>query len=399
MRTTSFLAPELVVGLGLLLGGACSHDASSAPPSSSTKTSTGSADFDASAMIDPGTKGLVVTNAAGRRATFYDFDRIAYGTRPVHVFLMRNDEGRDVAILDLLPSCGCTRATVRYTDAKGEVHVGAHSGSPALVVPAGAAFELECAIDTTVEVQPNMDKLAQVRMRTDSSLVPYLTFELHMIVERTFRAVPAVLDLGRIPQGGGKSARTDVSTAVKGATARVVGLGGLDGPFTASVDASELGGERFWVVIVNAPSNLPLGPVRGALHLDTTGNDGTGKGGPLEIPVTGTVVQDIAPEPSMFAFGAFSVGEPKQAAIELTALVPGERFAFLGAEVRGTNADKLKLERTPHEPDEQGRATQWTIALTAPSDVAFGAFSGTVDIKTDHPRMPVVRVAYGGNAK
>lgn len=387
------LAPLLAIGAG-----ACSRDdARSAEGGGAVEADTEV--FDAKAMLNPGTKGLVVTNPFGNRPTYFSFEKVPYGANPKHSFFVRNDEGRDVTLLDVAPSCGCIEAIVRYTDAKGEVHAGARAGSPVLVVPAGATFELACSIDTTVEVQPNLQKLVLVRVRSDSPSVPYMTFELNLIVERTFRAVPGVLDLGRIAQSAGKSARTDVSTALKGVQAKILGLDAIEGPFTATVDASEMGDEPFWIVVATAPPNLPLGPVRGALRLSTSGEDGTGTGNAFEIPVTGTVVQDLVAEPSALAFGSYPVGTAKRAEIVLGTLVPGERFAFLGAEVEGDHVRKLALERTPRDPDEKGRAQSWSIALVAPSDLPFGQFAGVVTIKTDHPRVPSFRVPYSGNAK
>jgi Tol biopolymer transport system component len=70
-----------------------------------------------------------------------------------------------------------------------------------------------------------------------------------------------------------------------------------------AADGTEIGTEPVWIVAVNAPPGLPLGPVRGKVRLATTGTDGTGTGPPFDLEVRGTVVEDIVPSPGILAFG------------------------------------------------------------------------------------------------
>ena len=67
--------------------------------------------------------GLVVVDGFPKRPMYWDFDRVAYGTRVAHTFKLRNEEGRDVTILDVLPSCGCTQARVQFIHIKRLGHI------------------------------------------------------------------------------------------------------------------------------------------------------------------------------------------------------------------------------------------------------------------------------------
>jgi hypothetical protein len=383
----SFLA-----GPVLALAAACAPEDSSKPAPGAASNST---------LIDqltPGTRGLVVLNPFGNRPTFYDFDRVPYGAQPRHVFRIKNEAAQALTIHDLLESCGCLRATVQYKSASGEVVAGSRARSgPVIVVPAGQEFELVCAIDTSFVENMNLDKLAQVRMRSDSPDAPYLTFELHLIVERIFRAVPLVADLGLIPRSAGKSLRSDVSTETRGALAKITGVESVEGPFTATADATHVGDEPVWIVDVNAKPGLPLGPVRGKVRLGSTGLDGTGTGPPFDLEVLGTVVEDIVPSPSVFAFGTYARGTTRTCKVDLEALAPEQTFRCGSMRLTGDHADKLRIERTALQPKDDGSARVWQFELTAPTDVPIGAFAGTVEIVTDHPAAVTVRVPYNGN--
>lgn len=380
------------LGLGLVLSAACDRT----PPAPSTGTPAPANPL--LSQLTPGTSGLVVQNPFADRPTYFDFDRVPYGAQPRHAFRIKNDEGRALTIHDLLESCGCLRATVQYKDANGELVVGSRARSgPVLVVPAGQEFELVCAIDTSFVEHMNLDKLTQVRMRSDSPRAPYLTFELHLVVERIFRAVPLVADLGRIPQHAGKSLRSDVSTESPRSPAKITGVASIEGPFTATADATHIGEEPLWIVVVNAPPGLPLGPVRGKVRLASTSADGSGTGPPFDLEVRGTVVEDVVASPGVLAFGSYPVGTLRTCKIELEALAPEQTFRVGHITVRGDHADKLSLEKRAIAPRENGAARVWEIVLTAPTDVPFGTFAGVVELGTDHADTPTVRVPYSGS--
>lgn len=343
---------------------------------------------------------LTVLNPFGDRPTFFDLGRVPFGSKAEHVFRIRNDEGRTVTVHDLLPSCGCASARLTVAGKSGATVSGNAANHEADVeIPAGATAELAVAVDTAQVQVMNKDKLAQVRMRSDSRSSPYLTFEVHLIPERAMRAVPAEIELGQTPRSVGKSGQTTVSTEEGTSRAQVLGIESVEGPFTATADATEMGGQRVWTVVASANPGLETGPVSGKVVLSVSGDDGTGKGPAFEIQVRAQIAEDVVLLPPVFLFGTFPRGKGASKEAELVALVPGERVMVTGTSVAAMPegvAAEIAAEATPVEPDAEGRSQKWMIVLRASKKLAEATFSGTVTIVLDHPRVHEIRIPFSG---
>lgn len=347
----------------------------------------------------PGNGGLTVLNLVGGRPSF-DFGRVAYGAKVEHVFRIRNDDASPVTIRDLIASCGCATPRISYLGADGKRVDGAAGVSrPVITLPSGTTAELLVRVDTEHVQVMNQDKLASVRMRSDSISTPYLTFELYLVVERVMRAVPGTIELGQTPQGAGRSGRTDVSSDVPGSQARVRGIESIEGPFTATVDEAEIAGAPVWIVVATAKGDLPIGPVSGKVILSVTGEDGTGAGAPFAIPVSAQISPEIVLRPPVLAFGTIAKGTAARVEAELVTLVPGERVKVTGFEVRTTPegaARWIASEATPVDPVEDGSATKWVVVLQSWPKLEEPLFSGTIVLRTDHPKVSEIRAPFSG---
>jgi hypothetical protein len=344
--------------------------------------------------------GLTILDPVGPRPTFFDLGRVPFGRKAEHVFRIRNDEGRTVTVQDLLPSCGCASARLTVDGKPGVTVSGSAANHDAAIeIPAGAIAELAVAIDTTQVQVMNKDKLATVRMRSDSGSTPYMTFDVHLFPERAMRAVPAEIELGQTPRSAGKSGRTTVSTEEATSRVQVLGIESVEGPFTATADSTDVAGERVWIVVATAKPGLAPGPVSGNVVLSVTGDDGTGTGPPFQIPVRAQIAEDVVLLPPVFLFGTFARGNGATKEVELDALVPGEKVKVTGTSVttmpEGAAAE-FAAEATPLDPDADGRASKWRIVLHASEKLAEGAFSGTLKIALDHPRVTEIRAAFSG---
>jgi hypothetical protein len=347
------------------------------------------------ATSTPASQGLVIKNGYPDRPYFHDFGRIAYGSRVEFVFEVENTDPVPVVVQDMKPSCGCVTPRISYTAADGKVVEGALTGDgPVITLPRGALARVAMKIDTTRVQRMNTDKLEQVRLRSDSAVTPYMTLEMHMVVERLIRSVPASIDLGLVPQSYGKGARADLSTEVAGSPARILRIESIDGPLTANLDSTQQGDEPYWILTLEVKPNQPLGTVKGNVKLSTTGPDGTGTGFAHEVPVIGQVVPDIVIEPGVLIFRAAEPGSLPRAEATVAALVPGERVLVRTAELEGTDSEHLRVEATPIDPDENGRATQWKLVIEALEPLRDRAFNGSVNVVTDHARVPSVRAPY-----
>ncbi|MFN0006917.1 MAG: DUF1573 domain-containing protein [Planctomycetota bacterium] len=347
----------------------------------------------------PATGGLVVLNQVDGRP-FFDFGRVEYGSKHEHVFLIRNDETSPVTVRDLIPSCGCATPRIRYLAANGE-HVEGRSGKevPVITLPPGATAELIVRVDTDHVREMNLDKLAMVRMRSDSASTPYLTFEMHLVVERLMRAVPGAIALGPTPQSAGASGRADVVNDVPGSSTRVKGIASIEGPFTATVDETEIAGVPVWIVVATAKPNLPIGPAHGKIMLSVTGEDGTGEGAPFSIPVSAQISPELVVRPPVLAFGTIAKGTAARVVAELVSLIPGERVLVTSHEIRTEPpgaARWIASEATPVDPEDEGSATRWTIVLQSWPKLEEPLFSGTLVLRTDHPHVGEIRVPFSG---
>jgi hypothetical protein len=346
------------------------------------------------------TGGLVVVNPVGNRPTFFDFGKVSFGSPTLHVFQLRNDDAAPVVVHDLIASCGCTTPRISYRTPAGEIVAGNPvSRDKVITIPPGVVADVAVAVDTTrVEVM-NRDKLAQVRMRSDSKTTPYLTFEVHLLVERVMRAVPAEIELGQVPQSVGKTGRSDLTVDVPGTRAQVLGIESVEGPFTASVDATQVNGVTVWVLVANAKPDQPVGPVSGRVVLSVSGEDGTGKGPPFQVMVRAQIAPDVVVRPPVLLLGSTERGKVGKVQGELVALIPGERLHVLSTTIATepeSVAAQLAVVATPIEPADDGSAEKWTIVLSTSDALAEPAFSGTLTIRLDHPRVPEIRVPFSG---
>lgn len=372
---------------------------SACPGSSSTEARTDNGvlavPVDTSGPVGLG--GFTILNPTSARPYFHDFGRVLYGERMRHVFQLRNDEGRPLVVKDMIPSCSCTVGRISYTGPDGTVVLGTRErGRDVLTVPAGAVVDLEVVIDTTMVENLNIDKLSQLRLRCDSVRNPYLTFEMHLLVARPFRSVPDRMQLGEVPQSFGKSGRVDISTALKGDASKIREIASVEGTFTAEIQATEIVGEPVWILTVNAPPGLPLGPARGQVTMRTTAPDGS-EGGAFSVTILAQVVPDIVVHPGILDLASLLPGQGGTRPAEIVSLVPGARVRVTGTRVEGDDAADFTIETKPIDPDESGKSQRHSLVLKCRPERKPGAFRGVVVIEFDSKETPRITVPFAGS--
>jgi hypothetical protein len=352
---------------------------------------------------EPNAGGLVVVNPFGDRPTFFDFGKVRFGEPIEHVFRIRNDDPVPVTVRDLLPSCSCSRPSISYVAKDGSVVQGDPSSRERVItLPSGATAELVVKVDTERVERMNIDKLTQVRLRSDSATTPYLTFEMHLVVARAMLSVPSAIELGQTPQSIGKSGRADVMVDLLSTKYRVLGIESIEGPFTATVDETVVANVPTWIVVAAAKPGLQLGPTTGVVFLSVSGEDGTGTSPPFKLPVSAQISPDVVARPPVLAFGTIARGKPAEVDADVVALVPGETVRVTGTKVSTIPAGAaaaITAEAVAPEPGDDGRASTWRIRLVASEALSEAEFSGMLVIETDHPRVPEVRVPFSGTMR
>jgi hypothetical protein len=342
-------------------------------------------------------EGVVVANPTSDRPFFHDFGDVPYGARPRHVYMLENREGRAVRVQDIQTVCWCTQPSAVVVSPDGARGAPSADGKD-LVIPAGGRLELAIDVDTKLVEKMNIDKLAVVRLRCDSSATPYLSFELHLVVKRAFRSVPAELDLGRVGHLSGKAGRVDCTVEIKGDPARIVAIERVEGPFEATLQETELAGETLWIVGASAPAGLPKGPISGRVVLRTAAPQGVGQPPPFEVPVRGVVVDDVVSLPANLAFGPSPAGAEATMGFDLVASMPGDRFRVLDARFEGYAEDAIRLEWTPTDADSEGRAARWRGVATLAAASA-PARQGSLVLALDHPLQHELRIGVSSAAR
>ncbi len=339
-----------------------------------------------------GGAGLVVVPEGAPRPYFHDFGERLWGEQIEHTYRLENREGRTVVVHDLMPDCGCTipRAAIVQPDGT-RIDGPVVTRGMELELQAGATLEVRIGLDTTRVERPNQHKLAQVRLRCDSDETPYITFELHVLVRRTFRSAPTEAVLKDVPQSAGKSVRLDVTTENAGDTSRIRGIETVEGPFRAEVTEAQVAGQNVWILVVHADPGSNLGPHEGKVVLGTTLADGTGLGQNFEVKVRAQVVEDCVIEPRLIAIPRDADGA---ATATLHALIPGARVGVRKVRLEGASAAALQVAWEPVDADAEGRASQWKITLRAKTELPREGFSGKVVVELDDPSLPVVEAPY-----
>lgn len=352
MKTSKRSAPAFALSLATL---ACGFACSEPPPKES--------------------KGLVIQSADAERPYFHDFGVIQDGTRPSHTFQIKNTEVNPVTLHDVLPSCSCVVPAVRSISPTGAITKGStRSAGPVSVVPPGGLLEIEVLLDTQHIRRKNADRLSTIRLRTDSRITPFLTLELHVIVEQLIQATPWEINLGEIPtSAGGTMHTTVVATSpvleVDLTDSQVISGEGLE----TTLQIEEQLGRKVWRVNAELSPGLKVGPWNGAIKVEISAPTQDPPTRELIVPVRARIVEDIILRPRRaFLTPANTAG----AEFTVQALIPGERVTVTSASLSDCPEGLFSATATPIRPDADGRSDRWKIRVVRGQAKHAGKING-----------------------
>ena len=329
------------------------------------------------------------------RTYFHNFGVVPDGEVASHTFRLRNSDPVPVTITRMSPSCGCTVPAVRYLRPGAEPVIGRPANEPEiLVIPPLAEVELTVRVDTASIRNKNVQKLMQVRVTTDSLNDPYLTLECSLMVEQAFRVAGNFASLGKLPTSIGGFANVEVSQI--GATgATLTGVGATPPGVEAKLTRGSVVGRGVWNLLLTVSPPLELGNYIGQVELLAE----TAEGEPHPswfVEYRGTVVPDIQVNPSRIIFEGFRGDGLGSVEAEIRTMIPGARFAILGAEVNGVMKDDIEVEWSPIGSPGASSSAAWTLKATASPELEAGRFSGTITILTDDAQTPRIDLVYAG---
>lgn len=329
------------------------------------------------------------------RPYFHDFGHVPDGEVVSHVFRLENTDPGPIAIRRVVPSCGCTVASIRYVRDDGEAVVGRmkpEADEAVLSVPPGVVAELEIQIDTRLIKVKNTDKLLITTVTTDSPASYYLSLETHIFVERPFTVVPDVLNAGGVAvNAGGKASVQIVQTGTF--AQRVSGLQEVPEGVHAELTHDDSLGQSVWTVSASFEPPLGLGPRTGVIQVATETVDGK-PADPIAVPFVVTGVPDLVCDPTRLILATDRSTEAR-GEIVFRSLLSGHRFRILEARMPDEHASLLAASFEPIDPDSDGRSGRWKLVLTTKPPLPAGdVLAGELELALDDPQHPSATVPY-----
>lgn len=340
---------------------------------------------------------VIVAGGTEDRPYFHDFGFVEWGQTLEHTFELVNHDPEPVTIRDLIPSCGCAQPRIYMLDEDGNrIEGNTRDKGNVLVVPPGRGCFIDMRLDTRQVRTPNRDKLAQVRLRSNSKTNAFLSFEMHVVVQLLFQATPPRIDFGRVGRSVGGTAFTEIVVAVPDSTAEPLDVKSHDPLLEVELIESIRFGNRLWTLTARFPAEQPLGPHLSTIVLRTTDRDGEGTNGEFHVDVSGQVVEDITATPPILALGSFPRGEGASIETTLKSMIPGHRVEILDFEIQGDGADEVKVEFRPVSPDDANRSDEWIVSLAIAPQATLDAYAGRVTLKLDDETFPTIELPFSG---
>ena len=345
-------------------------------------------------------RGVEVLNPTNPDLPFYySFGTIPFGQQFTHTYVLKNVEDRAITILRTEPACACSRVKAIYawkgsSEEQGTVPGDLSKKDNILRVEAGQTFSMQILVDTA-RVNPNAQKLAVLRVYTDSPIDPFLTFEVNFLPEKLFELASPSLRLGDIPLGGGVGNTLQIFSRYALNHARLIDVFSTTEGLSAEVILIP-GFESNWNLNVTTDGQEVQGPLRGTIVLRTTDGLGQGDAGRLEIPVEGRVVPAVMMYPSNLSFGRVTQGEASALQAAVQGLAPGHRIQIKNARIEGPSAPYLTVELERIAEDTFGRSARIDVRVYCKKDAPAGAIDATLTLDlVDESRAAIIRKIHG----
>ena len=295
------------------------------------------------------------------------------GTVPVGqpvevVFTLRNLGGAPLEITQVRPACGCTVAEYDET-----------------IAPGGSGT-VRAVVDTKSEIGPNAKA---VTVYTNDPQNPRIQLTIKSDVRPFLIVDPGYARFTSFVHGEGDQSQSQLLWAddfegleVTGAQSPEPWIAVSYREATGSERSAEASG-RQWRIDVVLDQDAPVGPVADNVLVRT--NHPRQK--VVEIPVSGFIRPRVAVTPPDVDFGRLDPSEEQQWGILV------RNFGSAPLEIRGVDSSVAGIE-VAVEPLEAGQ--QYKLVFTPTPGMAKGPFAGQVEVRTNLPQQPTIRVGLKG---
>ena len=342
--------------------------------------------------------GIEVLNGTPGSPFYADLGTLVFGKVMQHTFTLRNKEDVPITIKRTIPACSCSRvhSIVTRPDQGEAVQGRLDRTDNILTVQPGEIFDVNISVDPG-QVKEGPEKLAILRMTTDSKVQSYITFEIYFKTLRLFYQANPNVDLGNIPVGGGTGATLQIHSRPIDHQARLIEVVETSPGLTAFLEPiSNL--EANWNLSVTCEGQTKKGPLRGHVILSHSDPFGEGNEGRLRIQVVGTVVDAVMLYPlASLPLGQVSskLGKTQKASVQ--GLAPGHHIQLKEAKISGPSAPYLELETERIGEDTFGRAQRIEFLVHAKKGIPEGPIDALLTVVLDDAQVkdPITRKISG----
>jgi len=319
-------------------------------------------------------------DAGGPRAVvpepMWDAGHVARGGKISHDFVLRNEGSAVLHVREVQATCGCTVASFDET-----------------VLPGGTGT-VRVELDTETFRGPvTRDVTVLTSDPGNPSIVLTVRAEVHPAVDAVpgyFRflhvqgaAAPTIAQTVWSPDFAGlevtdaRSPLPALEVTVRPATAE---------ERTADPDSGASPEGRQWVVRATLASEAPTGPIEGDVVVRTNHPQQP----ELRIPIGGYVRPTLMATPPRVEFGTFAPSEPRKGSVVVN------NHGEAAVRVLGVESDVPGLSA---QVAEREKGKRFDVNLTLAAGLAPGPIAGTLRVRTDSPRTPVLEIPVKGRVQ
>lgn len=301
----------------------------------------------------------------------YDAGKVAKGEKISHDFVVRNDGEAPLEISDVRPACGCTVADFDDTIAPGE------TGSVRAVLD---TMTFDGPISKSITVFTNDPVNPKLQLAVKAEVQPYL-----LIQPGYARFVQAQQsEPGKVKQMLFTTTFDDLK--ITEVESPYPYLDVKYRPATEADEPREHGIGKQWVLELTLDyTKAPVGTLADYVTIHTNHPSQ-----PIaKLPISGFVRPLIAVTPTAADFGEIEVTEPHNASMLI------HSFAAENVQVTAAETDVPGVELSV-EAIEAGK--KYALQVTLSPEMPKGRFDGTIKVKTDSPKAPLIEIPLRGTA-
>lgn len=292
---------------------------------------------------------------AGPRMVFaepvFDFGQAEQGEQVTHLFRFTNQGNRDLRVVSIKTSCGCTAAVIS-----------------ADVIPPGKEGTIRATFDTT---QFSGEKAKSISVHSNDPLSPVTTLTLQGEVTVEVEVEPAQLYIGRLRRGTEETYTVHVLYDEKKAI-EITGITHTHPAIKVQTEDVQIGGKKGKRLRVRVTKAAELGRLNDQIVVTTTSK----KKPTITIPVFGSIEGDVMVLPPQVSFGVVrqGVGKTQHIRIQNRSTQPVTVLQVT------SSLDNVVAEITEITPGKEYR-----LSLHVKADSTPGKIRGSIEVLTDHP--------------